>query len=166
MFKIIHNLYANAQSWVKSGHMKSTLFSSNVGVRQGDNVSPVLFSKCFNDLSDFISHAYDDLNNVNDMAKILLSYEDFEVYFKLYSLLYADDTVIFAESDKELQAALNAMFLYRKSWNLEVNPPKTKVTIFCNRKLQQQPVFTYDRQGLEIDDGFVYLGTILRKSRH
>ena len=47
------------------------------------------------------------------------------VYFKLYILLYADDTVIFAESDKELQAALNAKFLFCKSWNLEVNPAKT-----------------------------------------
>lgn len=158
MFKIIHSLYANAKSCVKSGHLKSTSFSSNVGVRQGENLSPVLFSIFLNDLTEFISHAYDGLNNVNDMAKILLSNEDVEVYFKLYILLYADDTVIFAESDKELQAALNAMFLYCKSWDLEVNPAKTKVTIFCNRKLQQQPVFTYNGHELEIDDGFVYLG--------
>ena len=46
------------------------------------------------------------------MAHILLSNDEIEVYFKLYILLYADDTVIFAESAEELQAALNAMFLY------------------------------------------------------
>ena len=61
---------------------------------------------------------------------ILLSNDDIEVYFKLYILLYADGTVIFAESAEELQAALNAMFLYCKSWDLEVNPSKTKITIF------------------------------------
>ena len=131
MFKIIHNLYANANSCVKSGHLKSTSFSSNVGVRQCENLSPVLFSIFLNDLSEFISHAYGGLNNVNDMAKMLLSNEDVEVYSKLYILLYADDAVIFAESDKELQAALNAMFLYCKSLDLEVNSAKTKVTIFC-----------------------------------
>ena len=56
-------------------------------------------------------------------------------------------------------AALNAMFLYCKSRDLEVSPDKTKVTIYCNRNLQQQPVYIYDGQELEIDDGFVYLGT-------
>ena len=52
-----------------------------------------------------------------------------EVLFKLYVLLYAEDTVIFAESKGELQSALNAMYLYCKSWDLEVNPTKTKVTV-------------------------------------
>ena len=41
MFRIVHNLYASAKSCVKQGHMKFTLFSSNVGVRQGENLSPV-----------------------------------------------------------------------------------------------------------------------------
>ena len=81
-----------------------------------------------------------------------------EVYLRLYILLYADDTVIFAESDRELQAALNAMFLYCKSWDLEVNPSKTKITIFSNRKQNQNFVFMYNGQALEIDDKFVYLG--------
>ena len=97
--------------------------------------------------------------NVGDMAKILLSNDDFEVYFKLYILLYTDYTVIFAESDRELQAALNAMYLYCKTWDIEVNPAKTKITIFSNRKLQQTPIFTYNGQELEINDSFVYLGT-------
>ena len=43
--------------------------------------------------------------------KNLLSYDEIEVFFKLYILLYADDTVIFAEAKVELQSALNAMYL-------------------------------------------------------
>ena len=64
MFKIIHNLYANAnaKSCVRIGNSKSTSFSSNIGVRQGENLSPVLFSLFLNDLTEFISHAYDGLN--------------------------------------------------------------------------------------------------------
>ena len=42
-----------------------------------------------------------------------------------YTFFYTQ-TVIFAESDQELQAALNAMFLYCKSLDLEVNPSKNK----------------------------------------
>ena len=78
------------------------------------------------------------MNDVSEMAHIfLLSNDEIEVYFKLYILLCADDTVVFAESENELQAALYAMFLYCKSWDLEVNPPKTKITVFSNRKNHQ-----------------------------
>ena len=89
------------------------------------------------------SHAYDGLNNVNDMTKILLP--------------YVDDTVYFAESDKEQQAALNAMFLYCKSWDLEVDPAKTKITLFLIESCSN--ILFSHGQELEIDDGFVYLGT-------
>ena len=158
MFKIIHSLYANAKSCVQMGHAKSESFVSNVGVRQGENLSPILFSIFLNDLSEFISRAYNGLNDISEMSKILLSNDEIEVLFKLYVLLYADDTVIFAESKEELQSALNAMYLYSKSWDLEVNPTKTKVTVFCNRKFEHNMTFTYNGQDLDIEDGFVYLG--------
>ena len=160
MLGIIHSLYANAKSCVRIGNSKSVCFSSNIGVRQGENLSPALFSLFLNDLSEFISHAYDGLNDVSEMAHVLLSNDEIEVYFKLYSLLYADDTVVFAESENELQAALNAMFLYCKSWDLEVNPSKTKITVISNRKIHQAPHFIYNGQDLDTDDSFVYLGTM------
>ena len=43
---------------------------------------------------------------------------------RLYIRLYAIGTIHLAELAKELQAALNAMFLYCKTWNLSVNPQK------------------------------------------
>jgi hypothetical protein len=49
-------------------------------------------------------------------------------------LLYADDTVIFAESPGELQAGLNAMYLYCQTWNLQVNAAKTNVVIFSKNR--------------------------------
>ena len=73
-------------------------------------------------------------------------------FFKLYMLLCADDTVILAKAREELQAALNAMYLYCNSWDLEVNPSKTKITIFCNRKFRHNHVFTYNSEALEIDE--------------
>ena len=108
-----------------------------------------------NDLTEFISHAYEDLNRVSNMAHLSLSDDDTEVYFKLFLLLYADATVIFAENELELQAALNAMFLCCKSWDLEVNPAKTKITIFSNKKLNNVPRFKYDGHDLEVEDSFL-----------
>ena len=56
-------------------------------------------------------------------------------------LLYADDTVLLAESAEELQAALNAMFLYCKTWNLSVNSTKTKVIVFEKSNYKNDYVF-------------------------
>ena len=52
------------------------------------------------------------------------------------------------------------MYLYCKSWDLEINPTKTKTTIFANKKLQQNPVFTHNE-----DKARKALFAVLRKSR-
>ena len=52
------------------------------------------------------------------------------------------------------------MYPYWKSWDLEVNPTKTKITIFCNRKSEHNMTFTYNGQNLDIEDGFVYVGAL------
>ena len=83
-----------------------------------------------------------------------------EGFFKLYILLYADDTIILAQSKEELQAALNVMYIYCNSWNLQVNPSKTKITIFCNWKFQHNYVSTYNGQALKTNDHFVCSWTL------
>ena len=89
-------MYKNAKSCVRNGNNFSEYFVSNVGVRQGENLSPLLFSIFLNDLTDFLSHAYNGLNDICNISHLLFDDDDIEVYFKLYLLLYADDTVIFA----------------------------------------------------------------------
>ena len=73
---------------------------------------------------------------------------------------YADDTVILAESQEQLQAALNSMYLYCQTWKLEVNPAKTKVVVFSKRKVKEKPAFTYNGENIAVVDDFVYLGVI------
>ena len=164
MFKIIHNMYERAKSCVRLGTKLSDHFYSNVGVRQVENLSPVLFSLFLNDLVEFISQTYDGLTNVYNATHIFLDTEDISVYLKLYLLLhvYADDTIILAESQVELQAALHAMYLYCKSWKLEVNESTTKIVIFRKRSsnLDVNPVFTFNGENINIEDEFTYLGTV------
>jgi hypothetical protein len=53
------------------------------------------------------------------MNKVL--FENLNVYMKLFLLLYADDTVIFAESQQELQQILKLSEHYCSIWKLKVN---------------------------------------------
>ena len=69
MLKIIHNLYANVKSCVRVGHLKSELFCSNVGLRQGEYLTPLLFSLFLNDLTEFIAHAYNGLVDIPDKKR-------------------------------------------------------------------------------------------------
>ena len=65
-------------------------FVSNVGVRQGENLSPLLFSIYVDDLEYYLS--------ANEVDKMLIT----EKVVKLLVLLYADDTLILADSHETL----------------------------------------------------------------
>ena len=81
------------------------------------------------------------------------------VYFRLYLLLYADDTVILAKLAAELQASLNAMYLYCQTWKLQGNISKTKVVIFSRSRLNTNDMnFKYNGESLNIVTNVQYLG--------
>ena len=50
VLRVIRDMYAKAKSCVKTRHSLSQFFVSNVGLRQGKNLSPVLFSLFLNDM--------------------------------------------------------------------------------------------------------------------
>ena len=105
-----------------------------------------------------MSHGFDGLHDITEAKHLLGDNDDVEVYFKLYLLSYADDTVILGESQEQLQAALNSMYLYCQTWKLEVNPANTKEVIFAKRKVKEKPVITYNGEQIVVVDDFVYLG--------
>jgi len=84
---------------------------------------------------------------------------------KLVILLYADDTVILAESAEELQTCLNSLANYCKENKFTVNLSKTKVIVFSrNNRLRFTQQFSYDGQSLNIADQYTYLGIVFQKN--
>ena len=63
-----------------------------------------------------------------------LSNDDVEYFVRMFTLLYADDTVILAESADQLQKALDAAHNYCEIWGLSVNTSKTKVMVLTEER--------------------------------
>jgi hypothetical protein len=114
-YEIIKNMYEVSKSCVKLQNHITDHFPINLGVKQGDNLSPNLFKIFINDLPDYIEDSIDP---------ILLNNKP------LNCLLYADDLVLFSTSAKGLQTRLDKLQKYCKDWCLKVNPNKTKVLVF------------------------------------
>lgn len=147
MLDIIRSMYDSIKSKVKFLNELSNEFSCSLGVRQGECLSPFLFSMFLNDLEEqFILKGFDGVDV--DMIKMLI-------------LLYADDIVIFSETAEGLQKGFDILLAYCNRWKLKVNTNKTKVMIF--RKggpIARDVQFTYDGTSVEIVKSFTYLGIV------
>ena len=160
ILNVIKELYGSAKSAVKLNNQCSPFFDCNIGVRQGDNLSPLLFALYLNDLQDHLAKAYNGLSESCALIEDVVQDEDTVVYLKLFTILYADDTVIFAESRPELQAALNGMLHYCNSWKLGINNDKTKVVIFGSRPGKHEHDFMLGDQVINVISGYTYLGVL------
>ena len=74
-------MYSAAKSFIRSNNVTGNLFECNIGVRQGENLSPLLFALYLNDLQEFLSKAYDGLKVVSKIIEVKL-------YYILSCLLY------------------------------------------------------------------------------
>ena len=76
--------------------------------------------------------------------------------------MYADDTAIMANTENELQLALNNLEIYCKQWKLHVNTDKTKIMIFGKRRYKKKFDFMLNGEVLEHVDSFKYLGVTFK----
>ena len=84
---------------------------------------------------------------------------DLNTYFKIFCLLYADDTILLAESPVQLLKALDALNIYCNKWELKVNVDKTKIMIFSKGKVTKHKSFKFGADEIEVVYDYIYLGT-------
>lgn len=159
IFTVILNMYKNAKSCVKEQTLKSGLFACNMGVRQGENLSPLLFSIFLNDFEETLSKKYNGLTELNSISRILGT-EEIEFFINMYVLLYADDTLVLAESPKELQKAMHEVSVYCNRWELNINRTKTKVVIFSRGRVRTDFNFKMGEINIATDSQYCYLGVV------
>ena len=158
IFKVILNMYDDIKSRILFQGEISEYFSCNNGLRQGENLSPFLFAIYMNDLEKYFLD-----KNITGLSTIGQELEDkLFIYLKLFILLYADDTVLMAESGDDLQNQLDWFCEYCKQWKLKVNIDKTKVMVFSNGRMPKCR-FKLESQNIEIVKEFVYLGVVFSR---
>ncbi|MEW8547526.1 MAG: reverse transcriptase family protein, partial [Candidatus Thiodiazotropha sp.] len=155
---LIQNLYNNIKSRITTSEGSSIFFPCSTGVRQGESLSPFLFSIYLNDLEYYFSQ--------KTVPGINCEFNDDEIliYFKLFILLYADDTVIFGDNAENLQNALNSFEEYCNIWRLTVNVTKTKILIISQGRPSSKQHFYFNNTELEIVKEYKYLGIFLSRS--
>ena len=89
-------------------------------------------------------------------------FQELNTLFKIFVILYVDDTVVLAESEEGMQNALNIFQLYCKQWKLEVNVNKSKIIIFSKRKSRSNFEFKLQHETIEVVDSFSYLGIFFK----
>ena len=72
-------------------------------------------------------------------------------------LLYADDTIILAENERNLQTALDSVYEYCTEFKLIVNTNKTKKNIFSRGKVRRFTTFKFGCDIIEVVSDYVYL---------
>jgi hypothetical protein len=136
-------LYDDTAACIRLNNNYSEWFITTSGVKQGDNLSPTLFSLFINDLAQDIKNLQCGVPfGENDMLSILL---------------YADDIVLVSETEDNLQLMLNCMLKWCNKWRLAVNESKTKVIhVRPNRVSRTAYTFKLGEKELELVKSYKY----------
>ena len=164
IFEVIQNCYAKAKSRVFVNGKLFKTFPCQVGVRQGDSLSHLLFAIYLSDLNKFLSEHCEGLKLVPALVSEFIFDEKLLYYLKLYILIYGDDTVVLAESEDEMQKSLNTLHEYCKEWKFKTNVTKTKIMLFSRGKKRHLPDLMFGNSKIEAVFEYNYLGIIFNYS--
>ena len=158
ILNVITNMYSGIKSCITVNGTSSGYFTCEKGVRQGENLSPLLFAIYLNDLENFM--------NTSGCKGIEIGVQnnEFTIFLILFVILYADDTIVLSDNAKEFQDILNTFNEYCKKWKLKINICKTKIIIFGNYIRNQHFTFYITGEEIEIVKEFKYLGVLFTKN--
>ena len=147
--KCIKSMYAHLRTRVRAGAELTDFINCTTGVKQGDVLSPLLFSLFINEL------ALEVINN--GRHGITFPLDD----FILYILLLADDVALLSETVIGLQTQLNNLQIAASRLKLKVNIGKSNIIVF--RKggfLGVRERWTLNGTCMPVVNAYKYLGIL------
>ena len=125
---LLKNIYTNCTSTIALNGNK-TQFEIRKGVRQGDTISPKLFTSCLEEIFHGINWSGKGVNIDGE---------------HLHHLKFADDIVLISTNTKEAEIMLNDLHSERRKYGLKINQTKTKLMI--NDNISATPVKLEDSE--------------------
>ena len=153
MWRTIANFLCGTLSQVRArGEVSSPWVDT--GIAQGRVLSPLLFNLLVNSLAAAIRRASPGVR--------LLPLSD----FRFTCQLYADDLVILAESEYDLQLALTAATLWGQQWRFSfgMGPEKSAAMVFGPARSRPSCSVFLSGQLLHVVSSYRYLGVVLTPS--
>ena len=108
---------------------------SNIGLKQGCNLSPILFNLFINDINDIFDSSLCQPPKIYQLT--------------LNNLLYANDLVLLSETSLGLQNCLDKLQQYCYKWKLTATTRKTKTMIVAKRQVAIANFFTFNGDVIE-----------------
>ena len=147
MYKALIAIYDNVRCSVRLNGIYTEWFEVRCGIKQGCALSSILFNLYINDL----------LQRLNELNVGI----DIEGQ-KLSVLAYADDVVLLAETESDLQVLLDELNLWCINNKMEINQGKSKIMHFRNPSTPRtERIYACGESTLEIEDSYMYLGLLL-----
>ena len=151
LYNVIKDMYQKNDNnlQVKIGKFLSGKFPSEIGVRQGDSISPTLFNFYINEINNYIKP--DETSPTLGSKTINL-------------LLYADDLILTSTTIEGLQKAVDNLDKFCADWNMEINVTKTKSIIFNKGGRLIPENVQYSNSKIETCKSYKYLGILMQCS--
>jgi hypothetical protein len=137
-------IYSLANAKVRTNYDISDSFKIEKGVLQGETVSPILWNMYLEDLIGILDDS--DTMPVRIMQRAI------------HALMYADDIILLAYTEGELQKKIEILRKFLQDNGLRVNLSKTKSMIFSTGKIKSRRVLKWQDESIERVSSYVYLG--------
>jgi hypothetical protein len=140
--RLIRNLYWEQLATVRSNNEYTPFIDIKKGVRQGCILSPSLFN-----------------NYTEKLFRVIKNMPGLNIHGRnINNIRYADDTVVLAESELELQELITTLNSISQDFGLEINIQKTKTMVISKTEKQHNVAVKINNVTLEQVKSYVYLG--------
>ena len=147
ILEVFNQMYTNMMNMIRINGELSPEFCSELGLKQGDNLSPTCFGQFIDDLIVHLNKTHVGIDIGNQ---------------KVCCLAYADDIVIMAENESDMQLLLNQLHLWCKKWHMVINTDKTKTMHIRKRNTKcSNKTFQLGSVNLEMVKMYKYLGVTI-----